>query len=68
MSGEEFISKVMEHKPGMPVLATSGYPPALRMLPEVPGARLGTLEKPFTPQMLIAALERLLANHKAAPG
>ena len=68
MSGEEFIYKVMQHKPGMAVLATSGYPPALRMLPEVPGARLGTLEKPFTPQMLIEALERLLANQKAAPG
>jgi two-component system response regulator FlrC len=68
MSGEEFIYKVMEHRPGMPVLATSGYPPALRMLPALPGARLGTLEKPFTPQMLIEALERLLANQKAAPG
>jgi DNA-binding NtrC family response regulator len=68
MSGQEFIGKVMQHRPGMAVLATSGYPPALQQLTELQGARLRTLEKPFTPQMLIDALGRLLASQKAAPG
>ena len=68
MSGPEFIRRVLQHKPDMAILATSGYPPALRKLPELQGARLATLEKPFTPKMLTDALDRLLANQKAAPG
>ena len=68
MSGQEFIRKVLHYKPDMAVLATSGYPPALEELLELRGARLATLEKPFTPGMLTDALERLLANQKAAPG
>ena len=68
MSGQELIRKVLQHKPDMAVLATSGYPPALEELLELRGARLATLEKPFTPGMLTDALERLLANQKAAPG
>jgi DNA-binding NtrC family response regulator len=68
MSGQEFIRKVLQHKPDMAVLATSGYPPALDELLELRGARLGTLEKPFTPGKLTDALDRLRANQKAAPG
>ena len=68
MSGQEFIRKVLHLKPDMAVLATSGYPPALNKLLELRGARLATLEKPFTPVMLTDALDRLLANQKAAPG
>lgn len=68
MSGEALIRKVIEHRPDMAVLATSGYPPALRSLSELRAARLATLEKPFTPKMLTEALDRLLANQKAAPG
>lgn len=68
MSGQEFIRKVLQHKPDMAVLATSGYPPALDELLELRAARLAALEKPFTPGMLTDALERLLANQKAAPG
>ncbi len=68
MSGQEFIRKVLQHKPDMAVLATSGYPPALDELLKLRGARLAALEKPFTPGMLTDALDRLLANQKAAPG
>jgi CheY-like chemotaxis protein len=68
MSGQEFIRKVLQNKPDMAVLATSGYPPALEKLLELQGERLATLDKPFTPRMLTDALDRLLANQKAAPG
>jgi DNA-binding NtrC family response regulator len=68
MSGEELIRKVLEHKPDTAVIATSGYHPALYDLIELRAARLTTLEKPFTPQMLIEALERLVPNQKAALG
>ena len=62
MSGEEFIRKVLERKPDTAVLATSGYPGSLRNLPELEGARVAVLEKPFTPRMLTEALERLLGG------
>jgi len=66
MSGEALIRKVLEHKPDMAVVATSGYHPALYDLRELRAPRLTTLEKPFTPQMLTEALERLFSNQKAA--
>ena len=68
MSGEQLIRKVIERKPDMAVLATSGYPPALYHLSELRAARLATLEKPFTPTMLTEVLDNLLASKKAAPG
>jgi DNA-binding NtrC family response regulator len=68
MSGEELIRKVIAHKPDMAIVATSGYPPALRSLVQLGASRLATLEKPFTPRMLTDALESLFASHKAAPG
>ena len=68
MSGEELIRKMLQHKPDAAVIATSGYHPALYDLRGLRAPRLSTLEKPFTPQMLIEALERLISNQKAAPG
>jgi two-component system response regulator FlrC len=62
MSGEEFVRKVLDRNPGVAVLATSGYPGSLENLGAPRGARLARLEKPFTPRMLIEALERLLAG------
>jgi DNA-binding NtrC family response regulator len=68
MSGEELIRKVIERKPDMAVIATSGYPPALHGLRELGAARLATLEKPFTPRMLTQALESLLTSQRSALG
>lgn len=68
MSGEELILKVLDNKPDTAVVATSGYHSALHDLRELRAPRLTTLEKPFTPQMLTEALERLNSNQKAAPG
>lgn len=68
MSGAELIRKVLEHKPEIAIVATSGYHPALHDLRTLNAARLATLEKPFTPHMLIETLERLVSNQRAAPG
>jgi DNA-binding NtrC family response regulator len=68
MSGKEFIRKVLDRNPNMAILATSGYPPSLRNLQEPPGARVGFLEKPFTPGMLTDALDRLLNRRDSEGG
>jgi two-component system cell cycle sensor histidine kinase/response regulator CckA len=68
MSGTELIQKALERSTAVAVLAVSGYPEALRDL-NLPGnARLGLLEKPFTPRMLTQALERLLGEEPAGAG
>jgi len=59
MSGTELIDKVLARNAAVSVLAVSGYPDALRDL-KLPGeARIGVLEKPFTPRKLTEALEKL---------
>ncbi len=67
MPGEEFIAKVMERDPEVAVLATSGYSMSLLRL-GLRSGRVATLQKPFTPRMLIEALERLMAGEAGAPG
>jgi DNA-binding NtrC family response regulator len=67
MPGEEFIKKVMERNPAVAVLATSGYSMSLMKL-GLRGGRVATLQKPFTPRMLIDALERLLTGEAGASG
>lgn len=62
MSGEAFIRKVIERAPAIAVLATSGYPVSLRTMGLPPDARVAMLQKPFTPRMLMEALERLLGG------
>jgi len=68
MSGEEFIHKVLERDPAIAVLATSGYPVSLGTLGLPQGARVATLQKPFTPRMLTEALELLLGGEHSATG
>jgi len=60
MSGEKLIRKLLDRNPAVAVLATSGYPGSLRNFEAPRGARIAMLEKPFTPQMLTAALAGLL--------
>jgi DNA-binding response OmpR family regulator len=64
MSGKEFIRKVLDRNPNMPILATSGYPPSLR----TKGRQAREwLRKPFTPGGLTDVLDRLLNwNGRAA--
>lgn len=66
MSGEEFIRKLLDRSPAVPVLATSGYPGSLHSFEGPPAARIAMLEKPFTPRMLTDALARLLGEEPSA--
>ena len=61
MSGEKLIHKLLDRNRAVAVLATSGYPGSLHNFETPRGARIAILEKPFTPQMLTAALAGLLA-------
>jgi DNA-binding NtrC family response regulator len=53
-SGADLIERVRRLRPGLPALITSGYP----YVPVLP--RVGFLQKPFLPKMLVDAVEQLL--------
>jgi DNA-binding NtrC family response regulator len=61
MTGAELIREVLDRNPEIAVLATSGYPWSLENLGVRHGVRLERLQKPFTPRMLVEALEHLLS-------
>ncbi len=67
MQGKEFIAKVLERDPAITVLATSGYSTSLLKF-DHDCARVATLQKPFTPRMLVDALARLLDGQAGAAG
>ena len=54
IKGADLIAQLRSIKPGLPALITSGYP----YEPQLPG--VGFLQKPFMPQALAQALEKLL--------
>ena len=54
LNGEELIQRIRELRPGHPAIITSGYP----YEPRGPG--IGFLQKPFLPQMLVEAIEKVL--------
>ncbi len=54
LNGEELIERMRELRPGLPAIITSGYPYVPR------GAGIGFLQKPFLPQMLLEAVEKVL--------
>ncbi len=61
LSLEELAGQILRGNPAVRVLAASGYPVDMTALEaEAPG-RVGFLHKPFTPEMLAAALRRMLA-------
>jgi DNA-binding NtrC family response regulator len=66
MSGEAFITKLLDRNRAVAVLATSGYSGALYNFQGPPGARVAMLEKPFTPSMLTDALAKLLGSSAEA--
>lgn len=54
LTGEDLIEQLRAIKPGLPALIASGYPHE----PRIPG--VGFLQKPFMPQALGQAIDRLL--------
>lgn len=60
MRGEELVIRLRELNPLIAVLVASGSPAALVEIPALAGARVASLQKPFTPKMLADALDGLL--------
>jgi DNA-binding NtrC family response regulator len=54
LNGEELIERMRQLRPGLPAIITSGYPYVPR------AAGVGFLQKPFLPQMLVEAVEKVL--------
>ncbi len=61
MSMEELATRMLRANPSCPCLAASGYPVDMTSLEAVAPDRVVFLHKPFSPEMLAAAVRRMLA-------
>ncbi|MBU2601451.1 MAG: response regulator [Actinobacteria bacterium] len=62
MDGRALARALIERRPGLPVLFISGYATGLDAREADVGTRTAYLEKPFTPDQLREAIERLLSG------
>jgi len=60
MAGEEFVRRIAEMRPGIPIVMMSGYAGATVLLPEVSEHIGAFLHKPFTLAQLTAAIDQAL--------
>ena len=58
--GGELAQRVVETNPDIRLIATSGYPFDPAHLQALGGARIAFLQKPFSAEMLVETIERLL--------
>jgi len=65
MSGAELLARMLRLNPRACILVCSGYPFDMATLPAVYQRQTGFLQKPFTPRMLAASIETLLAARDA---
>jgi DNA-binding NtrC family response regulator len=65
MSGTEMLGRMLALNPRVCVLICSGYPFDMATLPVAYRRQIGFLQKPFTPRMLAAAIERLVEGRDA---
>jgi len=61
MSMEELAKRLLRTSPALRVIAASGYPVDMTSLESAAPGRVAFLHKPFTPEMLAAAVRRMLA-------
>jgi len=61
MSMEDLATRLLSANSTLRVLAASGYPVDMTLLETVAPRRVAFLHKPFTPEMLAAAVRRMLA-------
>src|SRR3984893_2594149 len=64
LSMEELARCTLQANPSVHVLTASGYPVDMSALEAAAPGRVAFLHKPFTPEMLAAALRRILAAEK----
>jgi DNA-binding response OmpR family regulator len=60
--GDTMLIRMLEIQPGLLILVCSGSPFYLSSLPKALEQRVGFLQKPFLPKMLLEAIERLMAR------
>lgn len=65
LSMEALALRLLRANPALHVLAASGYPVEMSALEAAAPGRVAFLHKPFTPEMLAAAVRRMLAAQEA---
>ena len=66
LSGEQLSRMMLDARPGIRLILTSGYPFDTQKLLEAGLDRVAFLHKPFTPAMLLETVKRLLDRAAAA--
>jgi DNA-binding NtrC family response regulator len=64
LSMVEVATRMLQSNPSMRVLTSSGYPVDISALEAVAPGRVAFLHKPFAPEMLAAALRRMLGTQE----
>jgi two-component system, cell cycle sensor histidine kinase and response regulator CckA len=64
-NGLELASRMMRAQPDLKVLLCSGYPVDLSTMPAEFQSRVNSLQKPFLPNMLTAAVNELLPRQSS---
>lgn len=66
LSMEDLALKLLRLNPALRVLAASGYPVDISAIEATAPGRVSFLHKPFTPEMLVAAVRRMLGGEEEA--
>jgi two-component system cell cycle sensor histidine kinase/response regulator CckA len=66
LSMEDLALRLLRQNPSLHVLAASGYPVDMSALEAAAPGRVAFLHKPFTPEMLVAAVRRMLGGQEEA--
>ena len=62
ISGDTMLARMLEIRPDMLILICSGSPFYVSNLPKALEQRVGFLQKPFLPKMLLEEIEKLIAK------
>jgi two-component system cell cycle sensor histidine kinase/response regulator CckA len=60
----DLATRLLNASPSLRVLTASGYPVDITVLEAAAPGRVAFLQKPFTPEMLAAAIRRMLATQE----
>jgi DNA-binding NtrC family response regulator len=63
LPGSEMSIQMAQQNPKLRILLCSGYPFAVDSIPEDIRNRFASLQKPFLPNMLVEAVQKLLLTH-----
>jgi len=64
VSGRELASRLMQQKAGLPVIFSSGYSAEMIAPDSCEGSNQAFLQKPYSPTVLLAAVERSLKGRE----